>query len=376
MTGLLVFIASASASAVMVFLMIRLAHSRAWYDGTGWRKVHSGNVPRLGGFGFVPAFAVAALAVVIVMNTGNFPKRLTAAIAVSCAVAFFGVWDDFRPLRPLVKMLLQTLMVALVVAADYSFRNVLFLGDGLLLSLPWLGHAIAFMWLLGMTNALNLIDGVDALAGGVSLIIALTFAYIFFQMNSGHSSSVMICLALAGAVTGFLVFNAPFPRARIFMGDGGSQFLGFILALLPMLNARHSGFSPPLAHIAAVFAIPILDTTAAVWRRVREGRPISSPDRAHIHHKLMNLGLSPRGVAGVLLGLQLVLSVSVAISFRLASMPSVLPSATLLAFAYVVAIGFFTVLHFMNRRRMAGTAEEERGAKADDATPPLFPTKR
>jgi UDP-GlcNAc:undecaprenyl-phosphate GlcNAc-1-phosphate transferase len=130
------------------------------------------------------------------------------------------------------------------------------------------------------------------------------------------------------------------------MGDGGSQFLGFMLAVLPLLDKGNAGSNLPLPYAAALLMIPILDTIAAVWRRVRDHRRIDSPDRAHIHHKLINLGLKAGGVDAILYTLQIALGALVFISIRT---PGVL-SLVLLGAAYVIGIGFFTTVHFLNQR--------------------------
>ena len=351
----LIFLAVAIASGTIVALLIRLAHSKSWYDRMSERRVHSGNVPRLGGLGFVPVFVVAATVIVSFSNQDYTLARFLAVLVGACVIAVFGVWDDFRPLRPSVKLLIQIGAALCVVIPGYVFRRVLFFDEYFLTQFPWIAYAVTVFWLVGMTNAMNLIDGVDALAGGISLLIAVTFALIFSRY-AGLSSSVMICIALAGAIAGFLVFNVPIPRARIFMGDGGSQFLGFTLALLPLLEERYTIATLPVIYVAAILAIPILDTTSAVWRRVRDRKPLSSPDRAHIHHKLMNLGLDARKIGAVMLGLQAIISAIVIVSLRMADRhPARGPSIAVLALAYIVVIVFFTVLHFMNKKRMGGS---------------------
>jgi UDP-GlcNAc:undecaprenyl-phosphate GlcNAc-1-phosphate transferase len=197
---------------------------------------------------------------------------------------------------------------------------------------------------VGLTNAVNLLDGIDGLAGGVSALAALFFAIIFSRI-SNNSAMVLTCLCLSAALAGFLVFNMPFPRAKIFMGDGGSQFLGFILALLPLINVRgeRSGF--PLLYAAAMLSIPIFDTFAAIWRRIRDRQRIDTPDRLHIHHKLMNLGFSVRGVDATLYGLQVILGVLIYVSIRFRGTLSLI----FLGAAYAAALGFFITIHFVNR---------------------------
>jgi len=350
MPGILfIFLAVAVSSGGIVSLLIRLAHSKSWYDRVSERRVHRGNVPRLGGLGFAPVFVVAVSVITLLSDgAGSFMRLLPVLVGV-CVIVFFGVWDDFRPLRPLVKMLVQTGAALCVVIPGYVFSHVTFfdigLDTGFLERSTWLGYLVTVLWLVGMTNAVNLIDGVDGLAGGISVIVAITFAFIFF-MYTGVSTSVMICVALAGSVAGFLVFNAPIPKAKIFMGDGGSQFLGFTLALLPLLKERDTGFTLPVLYAMVILAIPILDTTAAVWRRIRDRRPLGSPDRFHVHHKLMNLGLGVRKIDSVLFGLQAVISILVIVSLKL---EKPWPSLVALSFACFLTIVFFSVLHFMKR---------------------------
>jgi len=159
------------------------------------------------------------------------------------------------------------------------------------------------------------------------------------------SKSVLLCISLLGVLIGFLVFNAPIPKAKIFMGDGGSQFLGFSLALLPVMKETTNPSSLPVLYAAALFTIPIFDTTAAVWRRIRDGKKIYDPDKAHLHHKLMNIGLKPRGVILVIFILQIIIGILTFTAVRLEG----LLSLCALGAAYFVSLAFFVAIHFMNR---------------------------
>ena len=134
------------------------------------------------------------------------------------------------------------------------------------------------------------------------------------------------------------------------MGDCGSQFLGFFLALLPLLSLLEPQITRaalPLPYAAALLLIPILDTTAAVWRRIRDGKSVHTPDKAHVHHKLLNLGLNVKGVNALLYGLQIILGVLVFISVRMEGVPSLL----VLGSAYIIGIAFFIIIHFFNRTK-------------------------
>jgi len=341
---LIVFSATAVGSCFLVALIIRLSHKNSWYDHINERKVHSGDIPRLGGIGFSLVFVIAACILVFLFRKEDAAFRFLPCLLGICIIVVSGVWDDFHHITPAYKFLTQTAAALCVVIPGYTFDRLFFFSENFLASLPWLKYAVTFLWIVGMTNAINLIDGIDALAGGVSTIIAVTFALIF-SFYGATPAAELICIAMAGAVSGFLVFNAPVPKAKIFMGDGGSQFLGFTLALLPLLEENNTVAALPVLYAAALLIIPIFDTTAAVWRRIRDKQNIYAPDKAHIHHKLMNLGLSVRQIDAVLLGLQLVISVLVLVSVHFQG----LLSLAVLGIAYLLALVFFSVIHFMNR---------------------------
>jgi UDP-GlcNAc:undecaprenyl-phosphate GlcNAc-1-phosphate transferase len=341
-------------SIVTTALVLKVSHRMAWYDRTDGRKIHSGNIPRLGGIAFAFSF-IAAFLIISFLRTGFRPlSQFLPVFLAFLLILTSGVRDDFKPLAPRYKLVFQTVAALCVLLSGHVFDRFLFV-DRLdrpnFLNLPgWIlfRYPLTFLWIVGMTNAVNFIDGVDGLAGGVSLLAALSFGGIFLSLGFAGPAP-LLCTCLASAIGGFLVFNAPFPRAGIFMGDGGAYFLGFTLALFPLMGTGGSAPRLPVFHAAAIMLIPILDTTAAVWRRLRDGRRIDSPDCSHTHHKLMNLGLSsPRRIDAVLFCLQIVLSVLVYASVKT---PAYL-SLFFLALAYVAGLGFFIVLHFFYRRRM------------------------
>lgn len=344
-------------SCLFVKIVLSFAKSRAWFDSHDHRKIHDGEIPRLGGVGFTAAYMLSVAGLFATGALAPFGARVVPLIVSMLLILVFGVYDDFRPLRARWKLLAQMVAAAIVLAAGFKFRSVVFHPIGVNIQFGLWSYPLTFIWIVGVTNAVNLIDGVDGLAGGVSALAALTFAAIFAARGNG--GAVLLCVALAGVLGGFLVFNAPFPRAKVFMGDGGSQFLGYILSVLPLLDNGRGGASLPLPFAAALLIIPIFDTFAAIWRRTRDGRSIQSPDRAHTHHKLMNLGLDARKVDAVLYALQVV--VGVLVYFSMSSFtPGALPVA-FLATAYLIAIAFFSALHFLNRgavRRRGGTRAE------------------
>jgi UDP-GlcNAc:undecaprenyl-phosphate GlcNAc-1-phosphate transferase len=335
-------------SAAMVYLIIKAAHRFSWYDHIDERKVHTGQIPRLGGVAFIPAYLIV---IIILTLTGIWKEQVTGSfVLVLAAMVFivvFGIWDDFKPLRARYKALVQFVAAILVVAAGYRFTALGLPWGTTQLNLGFWGHILSVIWIVGIINALNLIDGIDGLAGGLSAIILVSYALIYSYF--GDTQTVTLCLLLVAAIGGFLIFNAPFPRAKIFMGDTGSQFLGFFIALVPLLGSPHgrgaAGVGLPFA--AALTLIPIFDTFAAMWRRIRDGRSIYTPDREHTHHKLINLGLSSLQIDAVLytvqalIGLQIVLAETALTGYRY----------VLLVGAYLLGIAFFTVLHYVHQGR-------------------------
>ncbi|MDR3130749.1 MAG: undecaprenyl/decaprenyl-phosphate alpha-N-acetylglucosaminyl 1-phosphate transferase [Treponema sp.] len=348
----MIIVAAAFAlSFITVYLICRLSHRKAWYDKVDDRKIHTGDVPRLGGPGFAMAFILAALAVFRIRAELHFDARLIPAFFGMFITLVFGVIDDFRPLAPRSKLLSQIIAALLVVIPGYTFQDLLFFGDGFY-TFGWLKAPLSVLWIVGLANAMNFIDGVDGLAGGLSALIALSYAVFF---SSAAAADLSVCLA--ACIGGFLVFNLPIPKAKIFMGDGGSQFLGFTLAALPLLDGKSSLSGLPVFCAAALFLIPILDMLAAVWRRLRDGRRIDSPDKMHIHHKLINLGLNPWSLNCALWALQIVLLIFVFFTLRFISRPVVF--LVLLVSAYLAAAVFFTAIHYSNK---AKTAKPQNGS--------------
>ena len=331
-------------SLILTEVVIILSNRFKWYDKVNGRKIHTGNIPRLGGVGFVLSFFILS-AVFFPVHGFHVIKYLPLLIG-SSVIFIFGVLDDFINIPAKLKLLIQSVSALIVVAGGFSFSV---LG-------PWkLGYAgpvISFLWLLGCINAFNLIDGMDALCGGLSTFILLTYALICASFNPHFSIVVLI---LAASVAGFLVYNKP--TAKIFMGDGGSQFLGFVIAALPLLD-----FPPHIEYnkilIAAVMAsIPLFDTLAAVWRRTRERRSFFTADRAHIHHKLMNLGYDVKSILAILYAIQFFLCVMalIAVWFKYSR-----GTAVLVAALCAMSI-FFSLIHFTNR---AVKAKEENTSRA------------
>ena len=344
-------IASFVLSAVAVAMILYIARKKSWYDKIDERKIHTGNIPRLGGIGFALSFFAVYLFLLIYVKPIPFDFRYIVVFIAMFFILQFGVLDDFKPLQPKIKLLFQCIVAISVVISGFVYRRFLLVDFFGITGLSWFRYPLTFIFIVGITNAMNFIDGVDGLAGGICAIIAITYSVIlglFFD----NTIAVLLSISLASVIAGFLIFNLPIPKAKIFMGDGGSQFLGFVLAVLPIINRGNAQLELPLTYAIALLIIPIFDTIAAIWRRVRDGRRIDSPDKLHIHHKLMNLGLNARGIIGVLYTLQIVIGVLVFFSVKIPGKKSLF----FLLSAYLIGLGFFTVIHYMNKSVMKNNA--------------------
>jgi UDP-GlcNAc:undecaprenyl-phosphate GlcNAc-1-phosphate transferase len=247
-------------------------------------------MPLLGGLAVAAAFFVAMLAVDQLPRSTLDVKRLSGFAAGGLVLIGAGIWDDRHGMRVLPKLSLQLLAASL--AISYGFEIWRFsIGSGEeAVNLPrWVVWPVSLLWIVGVTNAINLLDGLDGLAAGVGAIIAATLTVIAWQ--SGQPFGVFLGLALVGALLGFLPHN--FAPARIFLGDTGSLFIGYTLALLALEGYKRVSLITFLAPLLAL-AIPILDTTLSIVRRVRSHAPIFSADRLHMHHRMLDFEGSSR----------------------------------------------------------------------------------
>jgi len=292
-------------SAISMPLIIKVAQKRELYDAVDERKIHTGNIPRLGGLGIFISFLIVLLAYGILSQTGFETGGHFWALALCMFLVYaVGFIDDLVDLRARYKFIVELSGAVFLVALGFRFYSIALpfqLGS---IAIPsYISYPLTVIWILGVTNALNLIDGMDGLAGGVSAFTAAVFG-VFFLLG-GDFGAAFICFTIMGSIFGFLIVNLP--PAKIFMGDSGALFLGFSLSILPLIGpgAGHSeiGFVPAVT----VLLIPIYDTFSAIIRRTRAGLSVFSPDKLHLHHKLLDLGLSVRGALGVIYSAQVFL---------------------------------------------------------------------
>jgi len=284
-------------------VVLRLAHRYKWYDRPDSRKIHTGLIPRIGGPGLFLSFVLSSLLVALALpRLGGGPMlepRLAALFAGMALMHLVGLYDDFKSLRVLWKFMLQLAAAAIIASGGFLIRSV---------ALPYLGvlhlgpaaYPLTVVWLVGIANAVNLIDGMDGLAGGIGAFAAAAMGAI--ALLQGSSRGAVLAFALLGALLAFLLFN--FPPARIFMGDSGRLFLGLTLAALALAGGipRSAAFGSLIVPVT-LLTVPILDTATAILRRLRHRRSIISPDKQHIHHKLLAMGLSERQILTVIYGL-------------------------------------------------------------------------
>ncbi|HEX4240908.1 MAG TPA: MraY family glycosyltransferase [Steroidobacteraceae bacterium] len=262
-------------------------------DHPGHRKVHATPIPRIGGVAMAIGVLVAAIIVVPLQPSDRY------FLAAAGTLTVFGVLDDRFDLDYRVKLLGQVLAAGIVIfAGDIQIHSIT-LDDRVMLP-SWVSVPLTLVFLVGVTNAINLADGLDGLAGGTTFLCLCALAMLAYSV--GQLSCAALALAFAGAVLGFLRFNT-YP-ASIFMGDAGSQLLGFAVGVLS-LRATQSGNSVVSAATPILLlALPILDTLSVMVQRVGEGRSPFSPDKNHIHHKLLGFGLDHHEAVMVIYAVQ------------------------------------------------------------------------
>lgn len=283
------------------------------YDAPGERRINTKNMPTAGGLGIylVFAFSCVFLFQSIIPQHNILPIILGAGIVV-----LTGLIDDVIELRPRMKMagvLLGALVIYFVADIRLDFVRLPLVGH---IDLQWLSLPLTLFWILAITNALNLIDGLDGLASGVSIISLTTIGIIgYFFLHERTSYVSIVIFILVASIAGFFPYN--FYPAKIFLGDTGALFLGFMIAVMSLQGLKNATFISVITPLI-ILGVPITDTVYAIIRRLLNNRPISSADRMHLHHRLLSLGFSHKGAVMTIYALALVFSF-VALLFSYAS---------------------------------------------------------
>jgi UDP-GlcNAc:undecaprenyl-phosphate/decaprenyl-phosphate GlcNAc-1-phosphate transferase len=300
--GAVAFAAAALVSLLLTPAIRDFAIRRQYVDVAGSvRKIHTRSVPRLGGVAIFLSWLIAACALVLLnpsLRDVFWSKRPRTLVFIlgGLAAAALGCIDDVRHLRARYKLAAQLAIGLGLCWAGFTVHEVQLPG-GMVLALGSFGVPLTVLWIAGVMNAMNLIDGLDGLAAGVAAI-ALSAVFIFAVL-AGKPLLAVLSAALVGAVIGFLFFN--FNPASIFMGDAGSLLLGFFLSVALLRSSRPAGSERiELLVPVLVLGVPLCDMVMAVWRRVLRGKGLFSPDREHLHHRLLLKGLSQRQAVYIL----------------------------------------------------------------------------
>lgn len=297
------FALAAGTVVVTTPLAIRLARRFGIVDKPNRRKVHIGSIPRMGGLAVFLGIIVPILAVSMGSEAARaligFDQKSFICLGGGAILLFLvGLWDDLRGVSPRLKFLFQ--VVAGLLAFYGGFQFLLLRGGN-----PFaFGHSIGILfslvltvaWIVGTTNAVNLIDGLDGLASGISGIALLLLGFI--SIYNHHAAIALAAFIGAGSAFGFLAYNRH--PAKIFLGDSGSLLLGFMVAVLSIKGSQQGSLVASLVGPVCLLFVPLLDVALAMVRRTQRGMPIVAPDKLHIHHRLLQWGISHRTVVLIL----------------------------------------------------------------------------
>jgi len=341
-------------------------------DKPSERKLHTTPIPRLGGVGiYVSLFLTSLLFLPTYWNyslTSHSSFTLLGIFAGGTIIFFIGLLDDIEPLSPKIKLLIQFLAASIawyLGVKIMSISNPLYHADFGLFKLSVGGSAIQFdpiisyfitiFWIAGITNAINLIDGMDGLATGVCIVGALAIWAVSLDYRIAQPAGALLAATIAGAMLGFLRWN--FNPARIFLGDSGAYLIGFILACLTIGCAtKKVAFAVITPLIVLVFALPIVDTFLAIIRRLMSGRPIMQPDKEHLHHKLLQLGFSQKITSYVLYSVSFVFGI---VATLLISKGSFIRFTLLSVFIIALALFYALVINWKRQKIFRGISGKQ-----------------
>lgn len=279
---LLIVLITFAFSAIFIPLVKKIAEFIGAMDIPNERKVHKNPIPRMGGLGIYGGFLLGY------MLFGQHSVQMNAILIGSFIILVTGIFDDIKPVPAKYKFIAQ-----IVGASIIPLYGKILLQDisafGLYLNFGVFAYPITILFIVGIVNCINLIDGLDGLSSGISSIYFLTIGIIGLLLNNSNGLDVTLTFIMLGSTLGFLLHN--FHPAKIFMGDSGSMFLGYIIAVISLLgfkNVTLTSFVVPMF----LLAIPVMDTLFAILRRLINHKPIGMPDKNHLHHQLLKMKLS------------------------------------------------------------------------------------
>ncbi len=326
------FLIAAAAAVLLTPSVIRLAFRTGALDTPDPRKVHKKPIPRIGGLAIYAAFMISML---LLLETSEIPEEMVQGLiglfVGGSLIVALGLWDDYVSLPAKVKLLGQIVCAGTAVALGVRIDFLTSFSGEIMYLYDYVTIPLTVFWMVGITNTVNLIDGLDGLAAGVATIASLTICLVALRMDI--LVVAIVTAALAGSAFGFLFFN--FNPAKIFMGDTGSMFLGFMLAGISVVGVMKSAAMVALVVPVLALGLPIFDTTFAIVRRWLAGVPIMKPDKGHLHHRLLNLGFSQRQAV------LLMYIISALLGSGAIAMTAVSPRTAILILVAMVVIVFY-----------------------------------
>ncbi len=298
---LIALLVSFAATPLMIRLAKRIGAIDVPKDG---RRVHKVPTPRLGGLAIFLGFLAALLYMY------EIDSRMVGVLTGAAIIVTLGFFDDIKPLPAKFKFLVQIIAAAIVIRSGVIIPRIsnplYFLTGKEYIHFGIWSYPLTLIWIVGVTNAINLVDGLDGLAAGISIISATTL--LVAAHTTGQDFAAFLALILAASTLGFLPFN--FNPAKIFMGDTGALFLGYMLSVISVMGVLKGAAA--LSILVPIFAIglPIYDTLFAMIRRASNGKSVMEADKGHLHHKLLDAGMSQRQAVITLYSISAVLGFS------------------------------------------------------------------
>ena len=321
------------------------------------RKIHKNAMPRLGGLAVIVGFIVSTIYLITVMSIektlvfstiDNYPIKLIGFLSGILILGVFCFFDDWKGIPAYLKLIGQILAALAVTFSGIRIDKIVLSSFDTIINNDVLSIVVTMIWIVGITNAINLIDGLDGLSSGICLISCLSLL-IIFVMNGSPIISIILITALAGALVGFLPFN--FNPARTFIGDTGSNFLGFALSIISILGVAKTYTAIVLIAPLIVFALPLLDTISAIFRRILKTKSIKGifkADKEHLHHKIMKRGYTQKQAVFMLYGISATFGMFAIILLESGIWKALSFGLMILA---IVAIGFKDILKLRDEEK-------------------------
>lgn len=338
-TYIAVLVVSSLASFLLTPLVRRLAFHLKAIDQPDARKVHKVPMPRLGGLAVFGGFCVPFVFFYLLDNRvtitfQNYERLFLALMIGATLMLSLGVVDDIKGLSARQKFPFQIITALALYYGGYQITLLSNpLGDSF--HLGWLSLPVSILWIVGVTNAINLLDGIDGLATGVTVCISLSLAII--NILNDNILVALLTLCLAGACLGFLPYN--FSPARIFLGDSGSLFIGLVLSSIGIISLFKITTATIVIVPLVIFGIPLFDTSAVFFGRLLRGDPLFRADKTHLHHRLLRMGFNHRQACFLLYGVSALLG-AVAIFVNVNRTPRLVLVTTGLAVLLAVSVLF------------------------------------